>query len=62
MPTKTDFQAISKRIEELIQQSSSIPPSKIIQLLQKANNNPLINVNQEIALLQEKYKNKAPLL
>lgn len=55
MTDNQGFKAFEKRIEELLKTSSCIPPGEVLNLLKKADGNPRLDVEKEMALLRKKY-------
>ena len=50
------FSVFEKRINELIQHSSSLPLPDIMNLLMRADAHPNLDIEKEIQKLQEKYR------
>ena len=52
MTQQPEFKAFEKRIEELLEKSSDISPSSMLNLLRRAESNPSLDVAKEMERLR----------
>lgn len=52
MTEQPGFKAFEKRIEELIEKTGDIDPASMLNLLRRADSNPLLDVAQEMDRLR----------
>jgi len=57
MSNKRSLTLFEKRVERLIKNCGAIPSHAVISLLRKADANPDINIEKEMALLKKRSEN-----
>jgi hypothetical protein len=60
MKKQIGWKALQKRLKELEKQSASIPPAKMMDLLRRADTDPHMNIEAELARLHNKYSANNP--
>lgn len=60
MKTQIGWEALRKRLKELEKISAGIPPAKIMDLLNRADADPLMKVEAELARLRHKFAANNP--